>query len=71
MITLGKIRFGESVVVSGPGSQGLCSLAAALESGAYPVVVLGRDCDAERLKLAEEFGAHHVINVDQANYSVR
>ncbi len=65
--TLGKIRFGESVVISGPGSQGLCSLAAALESGAYPVVVLGRDCDTERLKLAEEFGAHHVINVDQAD----
>ena len=63
--TLGKIKFGESVVISGPGSQGLCSLAAALESGANPVVVLGLDCDTERLKLAREFGAHHVINVDR------
>ncbi len=62
--TLGKITFGESVVISGPGSQGLCSLAAALHAGANPVVVLGLDCDAERLKLAREFGAHHVINVD-------
>lgn len=63
--TLGKISFGESVVISGPGSQGLCSLAAALHSGAEPVVVLGLDCDTERLKLAREFGAHHVINVDR------
>ncbi len=63
--TLAKIGFGESVVISGPGSQGLCSLAAALHAGAGPVVVLGLDCDTERLKLAKEFGAHHVINVDQ------
>jgi threonine dehydrogenase-like Zn-dependent dehydrogenase len=63
--TLGNIQFGESVVISGPGSQGLCSLAAALHAGAAPVIVLGRDCDTERLNLALEFGAHHVINVDQ------
>ena len=62
--TLGKVSFGESVVISGPGSQGLCSLAAALHAGASPVIVLGLDCDADRLKLAEEFGAHRVINVD-------
>jgi threonine dehydrogenase-like Zn-dependent dehydrogenase len=63
--TLGKVGFGESVVISGPGSQGLCSLAAALHSGASPVVVLGLDCDADRLQLACEFGAHQVINVDK------
>lgn len=63
--TLGRVGFGESVVISGPGSQGLCSLAAALHSGADPVIVLGLDCDAERLQLAREFGAHHVLNVDQ------
>ena len=63
--TLGKVGFGESVVISGPGSQGLCSLAAALHAGANPVVVLGLDCDTDRLKLAQEFGAHYVINVDQ------
>jgi threonine dehydrogenase-like Zn-dependent dehydrogenase len=63
--TLGKIQFGESVVISGPGSQGLCSLAAALHAGANPVIVLGLSGDSERLKLAKEFGAHHVVNVDQ------
>jgi threonine dehydrogenase-like Zn-dependent dehydrogenase len=63
--TLGKIKFGESVVISGPGSQGLCSLAAALHSGAGPVIVLGLGRDKARLKLAEEFGAHHIVNVDK------
>lgn len=63
--TLGKIGFGESVVISGPGSQGLCSIAAARHAGANPVIVLGLECDVDRLKMAQEFGAHHVINVDR------
>ena len=62
--TLGGVTFGESVVISGPGSQGLCSLAAALHTGASPVIVLGLDQDKDRLQLASEFGAHGVINVD-------
>ena len=65
--TLGKVQFGESVVISGPGSQGLSSLAAALESGAYPVIVLGLSTDGERFKLAKEFGAHHIIDVDKTD----
>ncbi len=63
--TLGKIGFGESVVISGPGSQGLSSLASALEAGARPVVVLGLSCDGERLRLASEFGAHQVVDVEK------
>ncbi|MGI9535659.1 MAG: zinc-dependent alcohol dehydrogenase [Desulfocapsaceae bacterium] len=63
--TLGQVGFGDSVVISGPGSQGLCSLAAALHSGADPVIVLGLECDAKRLQLAREFGAHRIINVEE------
>jgi len=63
--TLGKITFGESVVISGPGSQGLSALASALESGAAPVIVLGLSRDTARLELAREFGAHHVIDVER------
>ena len=65
--TLAEVSFGESVVISGPGSQGLCSLAAALHSGAEPVIVLGLECDDTRLQLAREFGAHHVVNVDRVD----
>ena len=63
--TLGKITFGESVVISGPGSQGLSSVASAKESGAYPIVVLGLSRDKERLKLAKEFGADHIVDVEK------
>jgi threonine dehydrogenase-like Zn-dependent dehydrogenase len=63
--TLGKVGFGESVVISGPGSQGLSALASALESGASPVIVLGLSRDGERLALAREFGAHHTVDVER------
>jgi threonine dehydrogenase-like Zn-dependent dehydrogenase len=63
--TLGKITFGESVVISGPGPQGLSSLASAKESGAYPIIVLGLSRDRARLELAREFGADHVVNVEE------
>jgi len=65
--TFGKVTFGDSVVIIGPGSQGLCSLASALHSGANPVIIQGKNCDTKRLELAKEFGAHYVINVDQQN----
>jgi L-iditol 2-dehydrogenase len=63
--TLGKVTFGESVVISGPGSQGLSSLASALHAGAHPVVVLGLSQDTARLELAREFGAHHAVDVEK------
>jgi len=63
--TLGKITFGESLVISGPGSQGLASLAAAKEAGARPIVVLGLSRDRARLELALEFGADHVVDVEK------
>jgi threonine dehydrogenase-like Zn-dependent dehydrogenase len=63
--TLAKITFGESVVISGPGSQGLSALASAKQSGAYPIVVLGLSRDKDRLELAKEFGADHIVDVEK------
>lgn len=62
--TLANLRIGESVVVSGPGSQGLAAVAAAKESGASPIISLGLARDAARLALAAEFGADYTIDVD-------
>jgi D-arabinose 1-dehydrogenase-like Zn-dependent alcohol dehydrogenase len=53
---------GETVVIQGAGGLGLFATAVARERGAARVVVLDRI--AERLKLAEAFGADHVVNVD-------
>lgn len=63
--TLGQVSFNDSVVVSGPGSQGLAALAAAKEAGAAPIVVLGLHRDRTRLELALEFGADHVVDVEE------
>ena len=63
--TLGKITLGESVVISGPGSQGLSALAAAKQSGAGPIIVLGLSRDTARLALAREFGADYTIDVEK------
>jgi threonine dehydrogenase-like Zn-dependent dehydrogenase len=63
--TLGQMSFGQSLVISGAGSQGLCTLAAAREAGVGPVVMLGLSSDQARFDLAREFGVDHVVEVDR------
>lgn len=63
--TLGRMGFGESLVISGAGSQGLCTLAAARVSGVGPVVLLGLSSDQARFELAREFGVDHIVAVDR------
>jgi L-iditol 2-dehydrogenase len=58
---LGGLVAGESVVVLGPGPIGLLGVAVAKSLGAQPVILTGtRD---NRLKIGQELGADHVINV--------
>jgi alcohol dehydrogenase len=63
--TLAQISFGQSLVISGVGSQGLCTLAMAREAGVGPVVMLGLSSDQARFGLAREFGVDHVVEVDR------
>ncbi len=69
--TLGQMSFGESLVISGVGSQGLCTIAAAKESGVGPIVVLGLSSDGIRFDLAKEMGADFIVKVDQEDPLVR
>src|SRR6185312_9788091 len=58
---LGGLVAGESVVVTGPGPIGLLGVAVAKALGAQPVILTGtRD---NRLKIGNELGADHVVNV--------
>ncbi|MBP1686652.1 MAG: Alcohol dehydrogenase zinc-binding domain protein [Deltaproteobacteria bacterium] len=59
------IAAGQSVVVQGPGHQGLAVVAAALAAGANPVIVTGTSSDQLRLETARQIGAHHVVDVQQ------
>jgi len=63
--TLGQMSFGQSLVISGAGSQGLCTLAAAREAGVGPVVMLGLSSDKARFDLAREIGVDHIVEVDR------
>jgi threonine dehydrogenase-like Zn-dependent dehydrogenase len=63
--TLGRMTFGESLVISGVGSQGLAALMAARECGAGPIVMLGLTSDRARFELAKEFGADFTVNIEQ------
>lgn len=64
---LTRLEYGDSLAVSGVGSQGLATLIAARERGAGPIVMLGLTRDRHRFELALEFGADHVIDVETDN----
>lgn len=56
---------GETVVVQGPGHQGLAVVAAVLAAGARQVVVTGTTDDVIRLQAAESMGATATLVVDR------
>lgn len=63
--TRGELTMGETVVVLGPGAQGLATVIAARQAGAARILVFGLGRDALRLQLAREFGATAVFNVEE------
>jgi threonine dehydrogenase-like Zn-dependent dehydrogenase len=72
----GGVALGMSVVVIGPGPQGIgCALAAALRGAA--VTVVGLERDSARLAAASDMGADHVLalpersGADEAEAAVR
>jgi threonine dehydrogenase-like Zn-dependent dehydrogenase len=62
---LGATRFGDTVLVLGPGQRGISAVIAAKAAGASTVIVTGLSRDAHKLELARDFGADHTINVDK------
>lgn len=63
---IGECNVGDTIVIAGPGQQGLAATVVAKEAGAR-VVITGTGRDAERLALAKEFGADYAINVDETD----
>lgn len=60
-----KVKIGESIVVFGSGGVGLNIVQAAALVGAYPVIAV--DLHENRLKLAKQVGATHIINAQTHN----
>ena len=63
----GGVKMGDYVLIQGPGQQGLACTFAARQAGAARVFISGISRDADRLALAERFGAHRTINVEKEN----
>lgn len=65
--TKGAVAFGESVVILGAGAQGLASIIAANEANAGSIIVIGREALQLKWKLAREYGADHLVDIDQVD----
>ncbi len=62
---------GSTVVVQGPGQQGLACVLVAREAGAGCIVVSGLSADAKRLELARKLGADHTVDVQREDLKER
>lgn len=58
-----EIQLGDNVVVQGAGMLGINAVALLREMGAGKIIALDRD--QNRLKIAKEFGADEIVNVNQ------
>jgi threonine dehydrogenase-like Zn-dependent dehydrogenase len=59
------VGFMDTVLVQGPGQQGLSQVVACRQAGASLVIVTGTGRDTARLELAKGLGADHVIDVER------
>jgi len=59
----GGVGYDSTVLIQGPGQQGLSQVVACKQAGASLIIVTGTAKDAARLKLALTLGADHVIDV--------
>lgn len=66
VIEMSKIKAGDYVLVSGPGTIGLLTMQVAKACGGI-VVVTGTNIDNDRLELAKKMGAYETINVNTDN----
>ncbi len=62
---IGGISLGDTVVIQGPGQQGLAGVIVAKEAIAGKIIVTGMSKDRTRFELAKAFGADEIIDVEK------
>jgi threonine dehydrogenase-like Zn-dependent dehydrogenase len=64
-------NIGESCVIFGPGTIGLCLTVAAKLKGLYPIILVGSGKNDEyRLQIGKELGADFVVNLSNINQNL-
>ena len=63
----GGVTFGDTVLIQGPGQQGLACTWAARAAGASRIIVTGTAADADRLALARRWGADRTVEADSTD----
>ena len=58
------VGYNSTVLVQGPGQQGLSQTVACKQAGASLIIVTGTSKDKARLAVAKKLGADHVITID-------
>lgn len=70
-VEIPNLRYGDTILILGPGQRGLAAVIAAKSAGAAKIAVTGLASDSAKLALAREFGATDVIDVENEDFRGR